>query len=336
MRSAIIGVICLVLGAIGALGYSHYLGEGKQLADLQDQLAKLQAELAKTSSDAKLAKTENDALTGQVQQLITSKDQLQKQVDEAKGPTVPATPNLSGMFGGADMKGIIKAQTEQKNDERLRMLTSRLHLTPDQVAKIKAAMDAESQRTEDMAAKMLSGQKVDFQALAKSGQAFESVEQVIQDVLTPDQKTGYQQIQNDQKTSSAETTASFEMNQVAPLLNLSETQKDQVESALYQVQLDMQDPNWIQKNGASVATNPTAILDAQEKAKEDALANVLTPDQLAAYKQQAQAQLNLQRAMMQKFMPNGMTAGAATAPAASSSAPAAASPAPAPAAAPSP
>jgi hypothetical protein len=93
------------------------------------------------------------------------------------------------------------------------------------------------------------------------------------------------------------------MNQVAPLLQLSETQKDQVESALYQVQLDSQDPTWIQKNVGNVGANPAAILDAQEKAKEDALATILTPDQMSAFKQQAQAQLSLQRAMMQKFMP---------------------------------
>jgi hypothetical protein len=110
-------------------------------------------------------------------------------------------------------------------------------------------------------------------------------------------------MQSDQKTSSAESMASMQMNQMAPMLQLSETQKDQVESALYQVQMDSEDPAWIQKNVGNPATDPTAILDAQEKAKEDALATVLTPDQLATYKQQAQAQLNLQRTMMQKFMP---------------------------------
>jgi hypothetical protein len=320
MRSFLVAVIGLVIGALGALAYSHYLGEGRQLAAANDQVNKFQADLTKAAGDTKLAKDENDALTSQVQQLITSKNQLQKQIDDAKSPAGPALPNLSGMFGGADMSGIIKAQASQRNRERLQMLISRLHLTPDQIAKIQAAMDNEDKRTEEMTAKMFSGQKVDFQSLVKSGQAFESVEQVIQDVLTPDQKTGYQQIQNDQKTSSAETMASFEMNQVAPLLNLSETQKDQVESALYQVQLDTQDPTWVQKNVGSVASNPTAIIDAQEKAKEDALATILTPDQMAAYRQQAQAQLNLQKTMIQKFMPAGMGAAAPAPPAANGAA----------------
>jgi hypothetical protein len=313
MRGAIIAVICLVLGAAGALAYSHYLGEGQQLAAANDQVATLQAEVTKANDGAKLTRTENDALSGQVQQLITSKNQLQKQIDDAKAPAAPATPNLSGMFGGADMSGMIKAQASQRNKERLQMLITRLHLTPDQIAKIQAAMDNEEKRTAEMTAKMFSGQKVDFQSLAKSGQAFESVEQTIQDVLTPDQKAGYTQIQSDQKTSSAETMASFEMNQVAPLLNLSDSQKDQVETALYQVQLNSQDPGWIQKNVGNVATNPTAILDAQEQAKENALASILTPDQMTTYKQQAQAQLNLQTAMMKKFMPAAASANGAPA-----------------------
>ena len=193
----------------------------------------------------------------------------------------------------------------QMSDQKLRVLMARLHLTPDQFAKIKAAMDAESQRTAEMSTKMLAGQKLDMQSIMKDAQNYKSAEQTIQDVLTPDQKTAYQQMQADQKKSQAETSASFEMNQVAPLLNLSETQKDQVESALYQAHLDTQDPKWIQKNVTSTPGDPTAFMDAQEKAKEDALASVLTPDQMTAYKQQAQSQLDTQKAMMKKFMPAG-------------------------------
>ena len=40
MRSIILAAMsCLTIGVLGALGYSHYLGEGKQLAELQDELS---------------------------------------------------------------------------------------------------------------------------------------------------------------------------------------------------------------------------------------------------------------------------------------------------------
>jgi tRNA A37 threonylcarbamoyladenosine modification protein TsaB len=97
------------------------------------------------------------------------------------------------------------------------------------------------------------------------------------------------------------------MNQLAPLLQLTDSQKDQVYNALYQVQTNSQDPNWIKNNPVN-RSDPTAFLDAQAKAKEDALSKILTPDQLATYHQQAQSQLDTQKAMVQKLSP--ATAGA--------------------------
>ena len=89
------------------------------------------------------------------------------------------------------------------------------------------------------------------------------------------------------------------------MLQLTDAQKDQAYSALAQVQLETQDPTWIKNNANISPGNPTAMLDAQAKAREDALAKILTPDQLATYHQQAQSQLDMQKAMVQKFMPPG-------------------------------
>lgn len=311
MRGAIFGLVGLLAGALAALGYSHYLGEGQQLSDLQSQVAKLQSDLASAKSTSVLAKRENDALADQVQKLIASKSQLQKQAnDETNAPGL-SFPVPQG-FSSSDMTGMMKAQMAQMNDQKLRMLESRLRLTPDQVVKIKAAMDAESARAQAMGAKMFSGQKVDFQSMVKDAGQIKTVDQTLQDILTPDQKTAYQDLQNEQKKSQAETSASMEMNQVAPLLNLSESQKDQVESALYQLRIDSQDPKWIQQHSSSTPGDPTAYLDTQEKAKEDALASILTPDQMASYKQQQESQLDMQKAMLKKFMPTGGFPGAST------------------------
>jgi hypothetical protein len=177
-----------------------------------------------------------------------------------------------------------------------------------------------------MAAKFMSGQKVDMAAAADL-RNMKSVDQVLNDVLTPEQKTTYQQMQTEQKNSAAETAASYEMNQVSPLLGLSDGQKDQVETALYQVQLNTSDPNWIKNNVGDTSSNPMAIQDAQEKAKEDALSKILTPDQMAAYHQQAESQMQSQHALMQQFQQIGaqLQKAAAPTPAAASSAPASSS-----------
>ena len=51
MRSVLLALSCLVVGVLGALGYSHYLGEGKQLAELQDDLSAAKTSLAKVTQD---------------------------------------------------------------------------------------------------------------------------------------------------------------------------------------------------------------------------------------------------------------------------------------------
>ena len=289
---------CLAVGALGALGYSHYLGEGRQLAELRDELSAAKTSLAKVAQDSQQARSETDAMSAQIQQLTSTKEDLKKQLDELKS----ASPEATAPTAPNPMAGMIKAQLAQMSDQKFLLLKSRLHLTPDQEAAVKAAMDADSKRGEEMASKMMSGGKIDPQAMSDLKNV-KTVDQTLNDILTPDQKTAYQQMQTDQKNSSAETMASVEMNQMAPLLQLNDSQKDQVYSALAQVQSDSQDPAWIKNNVPTSPANPLAILDAQAKAKEDALAKILTPDQLAAYHQQAQSQLDMQKAMMQKLMP---------------------------------
>jgi len=321
MRSILLALACLAVGVLGALGYSHYLGEGKQLAEVQDDLSTAQTKLAKLAQENQQAKSETDAMTAQIQQLTATKEDLKKQVDELKSSSTAAaaTPSANSMSG---MAGMMKAGMTQHYQEQLLLLKSRLHLTPEQEAAVKAALDEEGKRAEEMAAKMLSGGKIDPQAMADLKNNAKSLDQTLNDILTPDQKTAYEQMKTDQKNSAAEMMVTVEMNQVSPLLQLNDSQKDQVYNALYQVQLDTQDPNWVKNNVTTASTDPLAILDAQAKAKEDALSKILTPDQMTAYQQQVQNQLNMQKAMMQKFMP-AQTGAAGAAPAAATPAPAA-------------
>ena len=86
MRSLLLALSCLAVGVLGALGYSHYLGEGKQLADLQDQLNTANASLTKVTQDSQQAKSETASMSAQIQQLISTKQDLQKhRQDEWRG-----------------------------------------------------------------------------------------------------------------------------------------------------------------------------------------------------------------------------------------------------------
>jgi hypothetical protein len=312
----LLAMTCLAIGVLGALGYSHYLGEGKQLAELQDELSAAKTSLAKVAQDSQQAKGETDAMSAQIQQLISTKEDLKKQLDELKSaaPAAPAPPAPNPM---ANMVGMMKAGAAQQHQERLLLLKTRLHLTPEQEAAVTAAMDEEEKMGEEMMSKVASGGKIDPQTMAAMTRGTKTVDQTLNDILTPDQKTAYQQMQTEQKNSAQESMATSQMNQLAPLLQLTDSQKDQVYNALYQVQMNSQDPNWIKNNPVN-RSDPTGFLDAQAKAKEDALSKILTPDQLATYHQQAQSQLDTQKAMMQKFMPPTAAGAPVSAPASAS------------------
>jgi chromosome segregation ATPase len=298
MRGILLGTLAgLAMGILGTWAYTNYLGAGQKLAQAEAELADIKTNLTKATQGTEQLKSETDAMSTQVRQLTAHNDELKKQVNELKAgsenTTAPA-PN--------PMAGIIKAQMANRFEQRLLLLKSRLNLTPEQESAVKAAMAEEAKKMEEITGKMFQGGKVDPQGMAKNVtndlNKSKSVDQVLEDILTPDQKTAYHQMQDDQKKSSADTMATVEMNQLAPALQLSETQKDQVYAALYQVQM-----NPPKLTGVADPSNPGGYLEAQAKAKEDALVQILTPAQLATYHQQEQSQLDMRKAMMQKFAP---------------------------------
>jgi hypothetical protein len=292
----------LTIGTLGTFAYEHYLGEGSELAQAHADLASANANLAKIKEDDRQLKNQTDAESAQIQQLTSSKEDLTHQLDALKSAsatdTTPSAPNPVAA-------GMMKAGEAQYNQQRLFLLKTRLHLTPEQEAAVKAAMEQENKLGEEMMAKFSSG-KVDprdpqtMTDLKAMTEDTKTVDQTLNDILTPDQKTAYQQMQTDQQNSAQESMALSETNQLAPLLQLTDSQKDQVDAALYQ--LNTQGANGIKSTSVN-PSDPTAFLDGQAQAKEDALAKILTPDQLAVYHQQAQSQLQTQKAMMQKLMP---------------------------------
>jgi hypothetical protein len=198
-------------------------------------------------------------------------------MDKPSAPAATAPPLNPAMLAGMVM-GMMRGGMQ--GQQRMFLLQNRLHLTADQAAKVKAAMDADAKARRDIGRQLFQGGKVDPQAAASAN----TLDQTLATVLSPDQMTAYQQVQTEEKASQADTSATVQVNQMAPLLQLSDSQKDQVVSALYQVQLTAPDPT-------SLMTNPNAasVIAAQAQATQAALAKVLTPDQMALYQQQAQS-----------------------------------------------
>lgn len=267
----------LVLGMAGALAYNQLAADG-QLAALQSQLDAANASLAKISKDKQQLASETTGVSDQVDQLQASNADLKKQLNDLKNAApAPEQPSLNPAALARMMMGMMRGGNFG-TQQRMFLLQSRLKLTPDQASAIKAAMEADAQKQRELGRAMFRGEKIDPQAAA----AAHTLDQTLNAILSPDQQAAYKQVQADEQASRASTSATVQMNQVAPLLQLTDSQKDQVYTQLYQIQMAAPDPT-------SLMTNPNApsILTNQAQATQAALAKVLTTDQMALYQQEA-------------------------------------------------
>jgi len=310
----------LLVGTMGALAYSHYMGDGTLVADLQAKLDDANADLAKLKAyhvQTARAASVSGSSSDQLDQLEAENADLRKQLDDAKNatPTVaapsPTEPNITTM--ASLMMSLMRGGGGPfQQQQRLFVMQSRLKLTPDQAAKIKAAMDADQQARREM-------MRQQFGRMGRGGggpggggpggggnggpngggnngggntagatpaaplPAADNLEKAVTSVLTYQQQADYQKLQADEKAAQAETAATSQVNGVMPLLQLSDTQKEAAMQALYQVQLNSPDGN-----GMLGSPNPMAAFGQQAQATQAVLAKVLTPDQMALYQAQAQ------------------------------------------------
>jgi Spy/CpxP family protein refolding chaperone len=288
MRNSILGTVAgLIIGTAGALAYSHYLGDGGRLADLQAQLDAANAKLQKSEADKKLLAQQNNDESDQVNQLVASNEALKKQVaNPGDAPTASAAPAPTpSLFDPNLMNGIIAAMRGGRGgfrspEQRMLLLQKRLNLTSDQQAKIKAAMDADQQARRDLFRQARqNGTPPDPQALA----AANTLDKTLTSVLSQYQQSQYQQLQSDEKAARAESSATSQVDDIMPLLQLTDDQKEKALNALYQQQLSAPDPMTLMGNPNAVAT-----LAAQGQSMQAALKQVLNPDQYALYQQSQQ------------------------------------------------
>ena len=310
MRIAILGTVAgLILGTMGALAYSHYVSD-QQLAELQAQLDAANAKLAKTNQDRQQLASETSSVSDQIDALQASNDDLKKQLAEAKAAPAPVAPppEINPLTLSETMRGLMRGGF-QNQGQRLFLLQTRLHLTPEQANAIKAAMQADARTRGEIMRQMFGGGRggrgggggpggggpggggpgggpggapgtVDPALAAKAN----TLDQTLSTVLTPQQRIAYQQVQAEEQAARVDTQVVAQINQMAPLLQLTDQQKDQMSQQLYQAQMQTPDPT-------TLITNPNApsIITKQAQATDQALAKVLSPQQMDLYQQAGQA-----------------------------------------------
>ena len=302
MRNIILGSIAgLLIGAAGAMGYSQLAGTGNELADLQSKLNDANAKLAKTQADMKFLKEQYNSETDQLNQVLASKQQASTTDAGATPAAAPASNPLTigGMAITPDMvRGFMAMMGRggpgggfRSPEQRTFLLQARLKLTPDQAKAIKDAMDADNKARRDaFRAARQNGGQVDPAALA----AANSLDKTMASVLSPSQQVQYQQVQADEKQARAEVQATQQVDNMMPLLQLTDDQKSKLMNSLYQQQLSAPDmgapggPGGF--GGGPGGGNPLTALAQQGQAINSAMKSVLSADQYALYQQNEQVQ----------------------------------------------
>jgi hypothetical protein len=292
MRNIILGTVAgLLVGTLGSLAYTQYFGDGGKLADLQAQLDAANAQLAKAKKDNAFLTEEKNSINDQLTSVLASKPAASGDATQQAAATpAPAPLTIGGMTITPDMMRGFFAMMRgggpgggfRSPEQRMFLLNSRLKLDPDQAKAIRAAMDADNQTRRDAYRQARqNGQPVDQAALA----AANKLDATMASVLTPAQQVQYQQLQNDEKQARAESSATQQVDNLMPLLQLSDDQKEKLMNGLYQQQLSAPDAGGLANN-----PNPMGALAQQGQVLQSVMKQVLSADQYALYQQNEQVQ----------------------------------------------
>lgn len=207
-------------------------------------------------------------------------------------PDLPKTKTFNLADGVKVIEGKMDPQTEKimeefkkrheekrahKLDERVAALRTRLGLTDDQAAKVRAMLEA----GEDKGGPG-SGMPIDIAKLMNGGESKaerDALDARMAELLSPEQSQKYQEFQQEQRENRVEIATNNEINRLQQSLTLSREQKDQAYQALGEIAQSEDD------QPTSKGIDP-ARMAARKQARMDALRPILTPEQMKAYESQ--------------------------------------------------
>ena len=308
----------LAVGLAAALGTGIY--QATQSARLRQQVQTLQQNQTALTSQLDQVQAERDRLASQAAQakdaqiiaqaqLATLARQKQTPAPAAAAAIAPAPAGnpFANMMTNLLGSGMLQAQAKKEVNSRMAHMKEMLHLSDDQTRSISDILLRQATDNSQPAMDFLSG-KTTADQLAKDTASQTDPEAEIKALLTPDQLAAYPGYQQAEKTVATDNAARQEASQIAGEYDLTTDQQEQIHTALTQFALNHPPviPNIDTANTTSTADATTAMLD-QEKAQLDqklqVLAPILTPDQLASYREAQLNQIDMTASAIQIFLP---------------------------------
>jgi len=226
------------------------------------------------------------------------------------GSTTSATPDasedgdgaedlLSVFTGGADkdparraaMKEMMATAVRQQVDGKLARMQERLNLTPEQAQQAREILESQFAVGLEMAEKAMTGKSSATDA-QQVHEAVANPEEQLKALLTPEQQTGYAELQREERRNTARLMANSELLQMQGSLGLSEAQQDQA----FRILAEQAE----QQFGGDSGAMPSLDFRAGYTRKLEAMKQVLTTEQYERYAQLQEQQIKLIESMMPK------------------------------------
>jgi RNA polymerase sigma factor (sigma-70 family) len=293
----------------------------QQQTPLVSNLAKLEAENKRLSNLASQEKEQKSLshsqfdellkLRGQAGQAQTTAQELAKLKSAAQ-----SGEGMPSYLTNAVAVGMAMAEKGEKKNSlaKLARMKEQLHLTDNQEQAISDIMlkhiADHSQHSQEALDAMMHHKTLMPEPATAGDSGNEEAE--IKSLLTPDQLAAYPGFNQSEVATAADNSAKAQLAMMTADSDLSQEQQDKARAALYQLNL----------NEASTAPNKQAIaqarasgnysdviklqIDAQKQSLEEklkALDGILTPEQLATYKQKQMDTIDMLSSAMKAILP---------------------------------
>ena len=210
------------------------------------------------------------------------------------------TADGSGLTNGiaGPMGELMQAGLEQITQRRLNRMQERLNLSPAQAQAIRDILTRQTRGMAEATKGVIAG-KIDQQKLAALRQGKGDPESQIQALLSPEQQTAYATLREEEKLNTARSAANMELLQMQTTLDLTAEQQDKVFAVLYDQAVQQQNTEASDPQPA----NPAEAMQGVMHRKLQSLEGVLTPTQLAGYRQQQELQLTFLKRIVSQTEP---------------------------------
>ena len=321
----------LITAAIAAaVGTGIY--QAQQASTLRSQVQTLQEQQAPLADQLTKLKTENERLSNQVAQPKDSQHLSQAQLNELLRLRAKATAAQADSRELARLKSTPALQTGKMPDfiqnsmaagfaagvkaaeknalARVSRMKQRLNLTDDQEQAISNIITNRIPRESQLTLDLMMGKMTPEQAQAQRRDMGDQ-EAEIKALLTPDQLAAYPEYQQAEQTTAADTSAKSEASQIAGKFSLPKDQQETLRGLLYEMNLkgpagapNQQAITQAKKSGnlADAAKMSVELDKWQLEEKLKILDGILSPEQMATYRQEQTDRINKQADAMKMFL----------------------------------